>query len=196
MLGDGLPKRMQTRLQWCIKAKINVMAKPHPYNFFTLQLDSMHENWICVHLCSYQSCEWVFEFYTLSTMTSLQPTQAQCADNWTWVGCNWLLKFKRGHLKFLVSGRSKQASKRTLAYAQWSHASVGLAQAHPNKSLSNIWTSCISTVTLVVEHVEVACLLLSTLTIGGFLPWHGLCALFKYLCLYNWQSKVAYFLMP
>ena len=120
------------------------MAKPHPYNFFTLQLDSMHENWICVHLCSYQSCEWVFEFYTLSTMTSLQPTQAQCADNWTWVGCNWLLKFKRGHLKFLVSGRSKQASKRTLAYAQWSHASVGLAQAHPNKSLSYIWTSCIS----------------------------------------------------
>ena len=152
----------------------------------------MLENWICIHLYSYQSCEWVFESYT---MTSLQPTQAQCAGNWTWVGCNWLLKFKHGHLKFLVSGRSKQASKCTHAYAQWSHASVGLAQINPSPTSGHPVFLRI-TVTLVVEHMEVACLLLSTLTIGGFLPWHGLCALFKYLCLYNWQSKVAYFLMP
>ena len=42
----------------------------------------------------------------------------------------------RAYLKFLVSGRSKQAikqsSKHTHACAQWSHASVGLAQARPN----------------------------------------------------------------
>ena len=61
----------------------------HPYIFFTLQLDSMHENWICVHLCSYQSCEWVFESYT---MTGLQPTQAQCAGNWAWVGCKVVIQ--------------------------------------------------------------------------------------------------------
>ena len=40
------------------------------------------------------------------------------------------------HLKFLVSGQSKQASKQasidTHTRAQCSHASVGLAQARPN----------------------------------------------------------------
>ena len=37
---------------------------------------------------------------------------------------------------FTVSGRSKQASKHTHARVQWIHASVGLAQARPNKLLS------------------------------------------------------------
>ena len=40
--------------------------------------------------------------------------------------------FEHAHLKFTVSGLSKQASKHTHACAQWSHASVGLAQARPN----------------------------------------------------------------
>ena len=33
---------MQTRLGWCMKGKVNILAKPHPYSFFILQLDSMH----------------------------------------------------------------------------------------------------------------------------------------------------------
>ena len=41
--------------------------------------------------------------------------------------------FEYAHLKFTVSGRSKQASKHTHARAQCSHASVGLAQARPSK---------------------------------------------------------------
>jgi len=45
-------------------------------HLFTLQLDSMLQSWIrTLHPCSYQCCKWVFEFYTLITMTSLQPTQ-------------------------------------------------------------------------------------------------------------------------
>ena len=36
------------------------------------------------------------------------------------------------HLKFMVSGRSKQTSKHTHARVQCSHASVVLAQARPN----------------------------------------------------------------
>ena len=44
-----------------------------------------------------------------------------------------ILKFnKRAHIKFTVCGR-KQASKHTHARAQCSPASVGLAQARPNK---------------------------------------------------------------
>ena len=39
----------------------------------------------------------------------------------------------RAHLKLSVSGRSKQASKHTHTRAQCTHASVGLAQARPNK---------------------------------------------------------------
>ena len=45
--------------------------------------------------------------------------------------------FECAHLKFTVSGRSKQASKQaskhTHTCAQCSHASVGLAQARPNQ---------------------------------------------------------------
>ena len=143
------------------ESKGHCIGRAPSLHLFHSTVGRMLENWICVHLCSYQSCEWVFECYTLITMTSLQPTKAQCAGNWAWVGCNWLLKFKHGYLNFLVSGWFKQASKRTHACVQWSHASVGLTQAHPNWSLSNVWTSCISiTVTLVIEHMEVACLLL------------------------------------
>ena len=44
--------------------------------------------------------------------------------------------FEYAHLKFAVSGRSKQASKQASidihTRAQCSHASVGLAQARPN----------------------------------------------------------------
>ena len=36
---------------------------------------------------------------------------------------------------------SKQSSKHTHACAQWSHASVGLAQARPNKLLAVSWAS-------------------------------------------------------
>ena len=46
--------------------------------------------------------------------------------------------FECAHLKFTVSGRSKQASKHTHARAQCSHASVGLAQACPNDAFSII----------------------------------------------------------
>ena len=138
----------------------------------------------------------VNEYLSLTQWPVCSPLKLSVLETeLAWVGCNWLLKFKHGHLKFLVSGRSKQASKHTHAYAQWSHASVGLAQINPSPTSGHPVFLRI-TVTLVVEHMEVACLLLSTLTIGGFLPWHGLCALFKYLCLYNWQSKVASFLMP
>jgi len=42
-----------------------------------------------------------------------------------------ILKFKRTHLKFSVYGH-KQTDRHTHARAQCSHASVGLAQAHPN----------------------------------------------------------------
>ena len=35
-------------------------------------------------------------------------------------------------LNFSVSGRSKQTSTHIHAWVQWSHASVGLTQAHPN----------------------------------------------------------------
>ena len=45
--------------------------------------------------------------------------------------------FKRTHLKFTVSGRSKQTNKRTSidthTLLQCSYASVGLTQARPNK---------------------------------------------------------------
>ena len=48
--------------------------------------------------------------------------------------------FECAHLKFMVSGRSKQASKQasidTHMRAQCSHASVGLAQVRPNYPLS------------------------------------------------------------
>ena len=40
--------------------------------------------------------------------------------------------FECAHLKFTVSGQSKQAHKHTHTRAQCCHASVGLAQAHPN----------------------------------------------------------------
>ena len=40
--------------------------------------------------------------------------------------------FENTHLKFTVSGQSKQASIDTHMHAQCSHASVGLAQARPN----------------------------------------------------------------
>ena len=40
--------------------------------------------------------------------------------------------FEYAHLKFMVSGRPKQASKHTHTCAQYSPASVGLAQARPN----------------------------------------------------------------
>ena len=45
-----------------------------------------------------------------------------------------ILKCKCAHLKFLkwLVQASKKASKHTHACAQWSHTSVGLAQAHPN----------------------------------------------------------------
>ena len=43
--------------------------------------------------------------------------------------------FECTHLRLMVSGRSKQASKHTHARAQYSHPSVGLAQAHPNYGL-------------------------------------------------------------
>ena len=42
----------------------------------------------------------------------------------------------RAHLKFSVSGRSKQASIDTHTHAQCSHASVGLAQIRPKCSCS------------------------------------------------------------
>ena len=42
--------------------------------------------------------------------------------------------FKCGHLKFMISGRSKQTNKHTHTRAQCSHTSVGLTQAHPNYS--------------------------------------------------------------
>ena len=29
-----------------MKAKVNILAKPHPYIFFTLQLDSVFENYL------------------------------------------------------------------------------------------------------------------------------------------------------
>jgi len=35
-----------------MKAKVNVLAKSHPYIFFTLQLDRIFESWICSHPCS------------------------------------------------------------------------------------------------------------------------------------------------
>ena len=38
--------------------------------------------------------------------------------------------FECAHLKFTVSGRSKQTSVDTHMRVQWSHASVGLTQAH------------------------------------------------------------------
>ena len=38
------------------------------------------------------------------------------------------------HLKFMVSGQSKQASNHTHTRVQRSHASVGLTQACPNNS--------------------------------------------------------------
>ena len=41
------------------------------------------------------------------------------------------LQVKSADLKVLLSGRSKQTSKHTHAWAQWNYASVGLAQAHP-----------------------------------------------------------------
>jgi len=37
-----------------MKAKINVLAKPHPYIFFTLQLDSAWESLLEVHQLLYQ----------------------------------------------------------------------------------------------------------------------------------------------
>ena len=45
----------------------------------------------------------------------------------------WIVhvQVKSADLKFSLSGRSNQASKHTPACAQWSHASVGLAQARP-----------------------------------------------------------------
>ena len=43
-----------------------------------------------------------------------------------------ILKYKCAHLKFSVYGR-KQTNRHTHARAQCSHASVGLAQARPNK---------------------------------------------------------------
>ena len=42
------------------------------------------------------------------------------------------------HLKFTVSGRSKQANKHTHTRAQCSHASVGLTQACPNQTCNLI----------------------------------------------------------
>ena len=42
--------------------------------------------------------------------------------------------FECAHLKFTVSGRSKQTNKHTHTSAQCSHASVGLTQARPNNS--------------------------------------------------------------
>jgi len=35
------------------ETKVNVLAKPHPYIFFTLQLDSILESWTCSHPWSY-----------------------------------------------------------------------------------------------------------------------------------------------
>jgi len=35
------------------ESKGHVLAKPHPYIFSTLQLDSILESWICSHPCSY-----------------------------------------------------------------------------------------------------------------------------------------------
>ena len=43
--------------------------------------------------------------------------------------------FEWAHLKFTVSGRSKQTSTDTHTRAQCSHASVGLAQARPNQNI-------------------------------------------------------------
>ena len=41
---DGMPKSMQTR-QGCMKAKVNALAKSHPYIFFTQQfIDSILES--------------------------------------------------------------------------------------------------------------------------------------------------------
>ena len=37
---DGMPKRMQTGYGLCMKAKINILANPHPYISFTLLLNS------------------------------------------------------------------------------------------------------------------------------------------------------------
>ena len=55
--------------------------------------------------------------------------------------------FECAHLKFTVSGQSKQASIHTRA--QCSHASVGLAQSRPNNflSLHRIWV-----ITVVIKH--------------------------------------------
>ena len=52
------------------EAKVNVLAKPHPYVFFTLQLDS--SSYPCMQLL--MLCR---SIYILITMTSLQLTQAQ-----------------------------------------------------------------------------------------------------------------------
>ena len=56
-----------------------------------------------------------------------------------------ILKFKRAYLKFSVYGR-KQTDIHTHTRVQWSHASVGLAQARPNKCIQCqqwglIWTA-------------------------------------------------------
>jgi len=55
-----------------MKAKVNILAKPHPYIFFTLQIDSILESccWIFSHPCSYL-------MHTDYYMTSLEFTQAQ-----------------------------------------------------------------------------------------------------------------------
>ena len=50
--------------------------------------------------------------------------------------------FECTHLKFTVSGRSKQTNKHTHACAQRNHASVGFAQAFPQSSLPCLHTFC------------------------------------------------------
>ena len=53
ILGYNYAGPLSCILGWCMKAKVNVLAKPHPYIFFTLQLDSIFESLICSHPCSY-----------------------------------------------------------------------------------------------------------------------------------------------
>ena len=52
-----------------MKAKVNILAKLHPYIFFSLQVDSMLESWIW-HPCSYQCCGWVRVLQTDARLVS------------------------------------------------------------------------------------------------------------------------------
>ena len=61
-----------------MKAKVSILAKPHPYIFFTLQLDSMLESSAPIHAVIMINAvnEYLSYTYILITMTSLQSTQA------------------------------------------------------------------------------------------------------------------------